>query len=65
MSISTVLVRSNVLTFDLVRVLGIEPSAQPWEGYILTTIRYPLMEPPIGFEPMTPALRKRCSSQLS
>jgi hypothetical protein len=25
----------------MVRVLGIEPSAQPWEGYILATIRYP------------------------
>ena len=29
-----------------------------------TTPAY-FMEPPIGFEPMTPALRKRCSSQLS
>ena len=25
----------------VVRVLGVEPSAQPWEGYILAAIRYP------------------------
>ncbi len=25
----------------MVRILGIEPSSQPWEGCILTTIRYP------------------------
>ncbi len=25
----------------MVRILGVEPSAQPWEGYILAAIRYP------------------------
>ena len=52
---------------ELVRVLGVEPSSQPWEGYILAAIRYPLtampvLEPPAGIEPATCALRMRCST---
>ncbi len=54
---------------QLVRVAGVEPASQPWEGYIIAVIRHPrnddCLEPPPGFEPGTPALRKRCSSQLS
>ena len=57
----------------LVRVAGVEPASQPWEGYIIAVIRHPLLvksylsdvEPPWGFEPQTSALRKRRSSQLS
>ena len=30
-----------MLQVNLVRVSGIEPDSQPWEGYILATIRYP------------------------
>lgn len=25
----------------MVRVEGVEPSSQPWEGYIIAAIRYP------------------------
>ncbi len=46
------------------RVAGIEPASQPWEGRILPLkyTRVDQMEPPIGIEPMTSALRKHCST---
>ena len=28
-------------SFDLVRVQGVEPWSQPWEGYIIAVIRHP------------------------
>ena len=48
----------------MVRVLGIGPSSQPWEGYIIATIRHPqkYLEPISGFGPLTYALRKRRST---
>jgi hypothetical protein len=52
------------LDIFVVRMAGVEPASQPWEGHIIAVIRHSL-EPPWGFEPQTPALRKRCSSQLS
>ena len=40
----------------MVRVEGVEPSFQPWEGYIIAVIRYPL-EPPSRIELLTYTLR--------
>lgn len=45
----------------MVRVAGVEPTSQPWEGRIIAVIRHPL-EPPAGLEPATHALRMRCST---
>jgi hypothetical protein len=49
---------------NVVRIAGIEPASRPWEGHILP-LNYIRLEPMVGLEPATPALRKRCSSQLS
>lgn len=61
----------NIYSFnytpEVVRVAGVEPASQPWEGHILPLYytRIFALEPPRGFEPRTPTLRKWCSSQLS
>ena len=45
----------------LERVAGIEPATQPWEGRILP-LNYTRLEPKVGIEPTTFALRKHCST---
>ena len=54
----------------MVRVQRVELWFQPWEGYVLPLydtriFGSKVLEPPRRFELRTPALRKRCSSQLS
>ncbi len=54
----------------MVRVQRVELWFQPWEGYVLPLydtriLESKVLEPPRRFELRTPALRKRCSSQLS
>lgn len=41
----------SILTMD--RVTGIEPVSYPWQGYILTIILHPEMEPNIRIELIT------------
>lgn len=48
----------NLTTFRLPRdrylveqVMGFEPTFQPWQGRVLTTVRYLHMEARLGFEP--------------
>lgn len=45
----------------MVRMAGVEPTSQPWEGCIIAAILHPL-EPSTGIEPVTYALRKRRST---
>ena len=66
------------VVIELVRVAGVEPASEPWEGPIIAVIRHPLactrapsvtegcycqkLEPISGLEPLTYALRKRRST---
>lgn len=46
----------------VVRVAGVEPASQPWEGYILPLYYTRILEPKMGFEPTTCSLRMSYST---